>query len=88
VLKERDPYYMKRDYIQYITSLAVTLAGLTALLTNPQITSAAARDGIDLCIRIIIPSIFPFLVFSSLVVDLGFAEIIGKVFKKYNASFI
>ena len=40
---------------------------------------AAARDGLALCGNVIIPSLFPFFVLSSLVVELGMSRYLGRL---------
>lgn len=50
-----------------------------ALIAWPQEAIAAMRDGLDLCGNVIIPSLFPFFVLSSLVVDLGLSRYLGKL---------
>ena len=55
--------------------LALTTLGLVCF---PQACVAAARTGLELCGNVIIPSLFPFFVLSSLVVDLGLAGYIGR----------
>lgn len=62
--------------------LAVAVGlGLTTLglVLFPEECMAAARTGLALCGNVIIPSLFPFFVLSSLVVDLGFAAYLGKL---------
>lgn len=44
----------------------------------PQEAMQAARDGLGLCYNVIIPSLFPFFVLSSLVVELGLAGYLGR----------
>ena len=56
-------------------ALAVTTAGLMAF---PQECLAAAKTGLALCGNVIVPSLFPFFVLSSLVVDLGLAGYLGR----------
>lgn len=56
-------------------ALAVTTAGL---MVFPQECLAAAKTGLALCGNVIIPSLFPFFVLSSLVVDLGLAGYLGR----------
>ncbi len=57
-------------------ALAVTTAGL---MVFPQECLAAAKTGLALCGNVILPSLFPFFVLSSLVVDLGLAGYLGRV---------
>ena len=56
-------------------ALAVSTAGLMAF---PQACVAAAKTGLELCGNVIVPSLFPFFVLSSLVVDLGLAGYLGR----------
>ncbi len=58
---------------------AVLLAAALALISLPGETMAAARDGLQLCYNVIIPSLFPFFVLSSLLVELGLAAALGRV---------
>jgi len=52
-----------------------------ALVYYSETSAAAAKDGLALCFNVIIPSLFPFFVMSSLVVELGFAEKLGRLFE-------
>ena len=60
------------------------LAGLALLLATvglvamPGQAIAGAKDGLTLCFNVIVPSLFPFFVLSSLVVDLGLAAYLGR----------
>lgn len=66
---------------QRIRDLALGLALLAAtlgLLFYPQESMSAAKDGLALCYNVIIPSLFPFFVLSSLVVELGLAGYLGR----------
>ncbi len=56
-------------------ALALTTLGF---LLFPRECVAAARTGLELCYNVIVPSLFPFFVLSSLVVDLGFAGYLGR----------
>ena len=61
---------------------AVLTAAALALVVWPQESMDAARTGLQLCYNVIIPSLFPFFVLSSLVVDLGLAGYIGRALEK------
>ena len=57
-----------------LRSLLLTTALLcfaAALIAAPGQAAEGARSGLQLCFNVIIPSLFPFFVLSSLVVDLG-----------------
>lgn len=53
-----------------------------ALIIWPQHSAAAAKDGLVLCYNVIIPSLFPFFVLSSLMVELGMAGYIGRTVER------
>lgn len=50
-----------------------------AMVCWPQEISAAVKEGMGLCYNVIIPSLFPFFILSSLVVSLGLAGYLGKL---------
>ena len=54
------------------------LCAVVSLLLWPQEAMEAAREGLRLCYDVIVPSLFPFFVLSSLVVDLGLASYLGR----------
>ena len=58
------------------------LCATLALLVDPQSAMEAARNGLTLCGNVIIPSLFPFFVLSSLVVDLGLAGYLGRLLER------
>ncbi len=64
------------DALMGLGLIAVT-AGLV-LFPSDMVDSA--RDGVELCFNVIIPSLFPFFVISSLTVELGLAEKLGRFF--------
>ena len=55
-------------------AVILTMVGLTMYSSE---TVAAARAGVSLCTDLIIPSLFPFFVISSLSVEIGLAEYAG-----------
>lgn len=52
---------------------------LSALLLLPAQSVDAARDGIQLCLNVILPSLFPFFVLSTLCVELGLLQGLGRL---------
>ena len=67
-----------------LLGLALLSAAL-ALILYPQESMSAAREGLTLCGNVIIPSLFPFFVLSSLVVELGLASYLGRVLEPVMA---
>ena len=65
----------------FLLCLGLMAAG-AALLLFPQEAMAAAREGLALCGNVIVPSLFPFFVLSSLVVELGLAGYLGRALEK------
>lgn len=61
-----------------VLGVALLCSG-TALVLYPAQSMEAAREGLQLCANVIIPSLFPFFVLSSLVVELGMARYLGRV---------
>jgi sporulation integral membrane protein YlbJ len=68
----------RRWLTDLLIGLALALAA-AGLLVAPKTTSEAAREGLYICIDVIIPSLFPFFVLSSLTIELGLAHRIGRV---------
>ena len=64
-----------RDLLLGLVLLCATLA----LMLYPKPSMEAARTGLQLCYNVIIPSLFPFFVLSSLVVELGLAGYLGRL---------
>ncbi len=53
--------------------LALVLASITGIAFFPTDCMTAAKNGVTLCIEIVIPSLFPFFVLSAMCIDLGVA---------------
>lgn len=53
------------------------LAGTVVLLRWPQESISAVREGISVCGNILIPSLFPFLVLSNLIISLELSHYLG-----------
>lgn len=69
---------LARERIWDIALGAGLLAATAALMLYPQESMEAVRAGLELCFNVIIPSLFPFFVLSSLVVELGLAGHLGR----------
>jgi sporulation integral membrane protein YlbJ len=66
-------------------------AVLISLVVFPQESVAAGKNGVQLCLDVIVPSLMPFFVLSSMVVELGIAEKLGRLLapvtrKLFNVS--
>ena len=52
---------------------------LLSLLLFPDQSVTAAKDGVQLCLNVIVPSLFPFFVLSTLCVELGLIRALGSL---------
>lgn len=71
----------KAEYRDLLLGAALLAAG-AALLLYPEQSMEAGRQGLQLCANVIIPSLFPFFVLSSLVVELGMARYLGRALER------
>ena len=66
---------MKKIFTYFFVLLLTFL-----LIINPEKSVIYAKNGLNLCTDIIIPSLFPFFVCSGLLIYSGFCEVIAKLF--------
>lgn len=59
-------------------TLCLLLSFLTLLLIYPTESRDAAYEGLRLCITLIIPSLFPFFVLSSLFISMGYVTMLSR----------
>ena len=64
-----------RDSVLSLALICVTIS----LVLVPSQAVTGAKNGLILCLNVIIPSLFPFFVLSSLAVDLGLAAYLGRL---------
>lgn len=64
-----------------VLSLAIIII-CTVLLIFAKECANGALNGIEMCINVLIPSLFPFMVVSSFIVKSGISNTLGKPFKK------
>jgi sporulation integral membrane protein YlbJ len=65
-----------------VTAGLSILCCLIGFLSFPTQAATAARDGIALCLDVIIPSLFPFFVLSTLLIELGLTRYLGYALEK------
>lgn len=68
----------KKRSADIITCIAV-IGAAAGLCLFPKDMTDSAKDGLYLCFNVIIPSLFPFFVVSSLIIRLGWAEKLGRL---------
>lgn len=66
------------EKVKNILFAALLAVFAAALLLFPAQSADAAREGLSLCFRSVLPSLFPFFVLSSLLVSGGAAESLGR----------
>ena len=69
---------LRKKHLRDLLLACALLAATAALVAAPSQAMEGARHGLALCGNVIIPSLFPFFVLSSLVVDLGLAAYLGR----------
>lgn len=74
----------KAHYRDILLGVGLLLASL-ALVLWPEQAMESMRDGLRLCGNVIVPSLFPFFVLSSLVVELGMSRYLGKLLEPVMA---
>lgn len=74
----------RQQYRDILLGAGLLWAAL-ALVLWPEQSMDAMRDGLDLCGNVILPSLFPFFVLSSLVVELGMSRYLGKLLEPVMA---
>ena len=62
----------------FLVSLALTLAGFAALVAAPAAAAEGVRHGLSVCAGVIIPSLLPFLILSSLLTALELPRLLAK----------
>ena len=74
----------KQKYRDLFLGVWLLLAA-ASLVVWPRQAIAAMKDGLSLCGNVIVPSLFPFFVLSSLVVELGMSRYLGRVLEPVMA---
>lgn len=74
----------KQVYRDLILGVCLLLAA-AALVLWPEESMSAMKDGLSLCGNVILPSLFPFFVLSSLVVELGMSRYLGRLLEPVMA---
>lgn len=71
----------RSKYRDLFSGIALLCAGV-ALMLYPAQSMEAGRRGLELCANVIIPSLFPFFVLSSMVIELGMAQYLGHALQR------
>ncbi|MBR4098527.1 MAG: sporulation protein [Clostridium sp.] len=76
---------LAKQHIRDLLLGAALLLTAAAMVLWPEESVSATRGGLELCGNVIIPSLFPFFVLSSLVVELGLSRYLGRLFQPIMA---
>lgn len=60
----------------------ITVCAFASLIKNPDIAIGYMRQGLRLCAKIVIPSLFPFMVLSGLFVELGVGNLFARILSR------
>ena len=69
---------LSKKSIRDLVYCAALLVSALGLILAPTQAMEGAKTGLTLCFNVIIPSLFPFFVLSSLLVELGLASYLGR----------
>ena len=74
---------MKTKRLFYISA---ALGLFAALLIFPLAASGAVKDGLSMCVRVIIPSLFPFFAVTNLLNELGVSKLAGNALSPLSSK--
>lgn len=69
-----------KKLIPMIVKIAMILLFCTLLTIFPKGASEGAKKGLEYCLELLVPSLFPFMVLSSYIVRSGVSSILGEMF--------
>ena len=70
---------LRQKKVRDALAASALLIATAALVISPGEAINGAKDGLALCFNVIVPSLFPFFVLSSLVVELGMSRYLGRL---------
>ena len=77
---------LKTDRMSVFTVSILFLLLCFGMTAEPKIASKGTYDGLETCINILVPSLFPFMFLSSFAVMYGISQRIGRIFSKLTES--
>lgn len=78
-----DKELMKTKRLFYTTA---ALGIFAALLIFPQAASGSVKDGLNMCVSVIIPSLFPFFAATNLINELGISRLAGNALSPLSSK--
>jgi sporulation integral membrane protein YlbJ len=70
---------LRKQWIRELLVVTMLCLAAAGILTAPRTTSEAAREGLYMCIDVLIPSLFPFFVLSTLVIEMNMTRPLGRM---------
>ena len=64
--------------------LLLTLCGIVGILIYPEVSCDSAEQAIEMCLTVLVPTLFPFLVLSGIFIKCGFAERLGRLLDRFT----
>lgn len=72
----------KKELLRCLALLALSLTAGLGLSLYPETASQGAAAGLDVCLSVLVPSLFPFLVLSVFLVRSGASSLLGRILEK------
>ena len=69
----------KNNYFMFFTPSIIVFIIILGIIIFPSESIAAAKNGLDIWVNILIPSLLPFIIGANLIVQLKFIDIIGLI---------
>ena len=73
-----------RNRVKNIFVLLLTLCGIVGVLIYPEVSCDSAEQAIEMCLTVLVPTLFPFLVLSGIFIKCGFAERLGRLLDRFT----
>lgn len=73
-----------RNRVKNIFVLLLTLCGIVGILVYPEVSCDSAEQAIEMCLTVLVPTLFPFLVLSGIFIKCGFAERLGRLLDRFT----
>jgi sporulation integral membrane protein YlbJ len=70
-----------KQKVKGIITFVVVLTAAVLIIAMPEAARKGVSSGLNICGAILIPSLFPFMVLSSFMIESGITELIGRIFK-------
>ena len=73
---------LKLDKLSFIVLSLLILILCIGMVAAPTISNKGINDGINACLTVLVPSLFPFMFLSTFVVLFGISQRLGRIFSK------